>query len=238
MFPWLVLIRPHQWYKNTLCLLPALLIPGFPLSDGLLLFAAFCFASSAVYVLNDWMDREADAKTPDRRRRPLARGLISSQQALCSLPVLALLTIMLWPQGYAWTGLLLYWGINLLYNLAAKPAMGYGITTALLVLGCYLARTVPIFEHGEVFLAGQLHLLISTALVIFPLVIWKQRSYLLGDSRWPLWLGQLGISIGIIPFLPDWGLAGGVLWLVAQGALVRIFYERNTREPYRALFGL
>ena len=238
MFPWLVLLRPHQWYKNALCFVPSLLIPGFPLSDGLLLFAAFCCASSAVYVFNDWMDREADSRTPDRRRRPLARGLISSTQALCVLPVLALLAILLWPTGFAWTGLIMYWGINVLYNLVVKPLMGYGITTAVMILGCYLARTVPIFEQGVLFSAEQIHLLVSTALVIFPLVIWKQRSYLLGDSRWPLWIGQFGISLGVLLFLPEWGLLGVVLWLAAQAAIVRIFYERNTREPYRALFGL
>ena len=236
MFPWLVLIRPHQWYKNALCLVPALLVPGFLLSEGFMLFAAFCLASSAVYVFNDWMDRESDAQTEDRHKRPLACGLISSTQALVSIPLLGFGAFLLWPDGYAWTGLLLYGGINLLYNLLAKPLLGYGMTTAVLVLGCYLARTIPVFEQASVFTMQHAHLLFSLALVIFPMVVWKQRSYLLGESRWPLWLGQLGISIGVILFLPQWGMAAGVLWFVAQLSLVRIFYERNTREPYRALF--
>ncbi len=236
MFPWLVLIRPHQWYKNALCLVPALLVPDFLLAEGFRLFAAFCLASSAVYVFNDWMDREADSQTPDRNNRPLASGLISPMQALIGLPLLGVGSCLLWPDGYAWTGLLLYAGINLLYNLLAKPMLGYGMTTAVLVLGCYLARTVPVFEQASAFTVQHVHLLLSLALVIFPMVVWKQRSYLLGESRWPLWLGQLGISLGVILFLPQWGMAAGVLWLVAQLSLVRIFYERNTREPYRALF--
>lgn len=238
MMPWLVLIRPHQWYKNLLCLVPALLIPGFPLVEGLLLLAAFCCASSAVYVFNDWMDREADAQTLDRLSRPLACGQLSSLQALASIPLLGLLAILLWPTGYSFLGLFAYGVLNLVYNLWVKPHFGYGLATAVLVLGCYLSRTLPLIQDQMPLALSHVHLLLSLAMVIFPLVIWKQRSYLLEAGLWPLWMGQLGLSVGIVPFLSQWGLAGVLLWLLGQYAFVRIFYERNTREPYRALFGL
>jgi 4-hydroxybenzoate polyprenyltransferase len=42
---------------------------------------AFCALSSAVYILNDWMDREADRKHPDKQHRPLAAGTVSPTTA-------------------------------------------------------------------------------------------------------------------------------------------------------------
>jgi hypothetical protein len=237
MLPWLVLIRLHQWYKNLLCLVPALLTPALTLVDGLLLLAAFCFVSSAVYVFNDWVDRNADAQTLDRLSRPLACGLISSGQALAAIPLLGLMAILLWPAGYSLLGLGLYGVINLAYSLIVKPHFGYGMTTALLVLGCYLSRTVPLMQIQDQMTLAHGHLLLSLALVIFPLVIWKQRSYLLEAARWPLWMGQAGLSVGIVPFLGEWSGAGILMWILGQYAFVRIYYDRSTREPCRALFG-
>ena len=42
-----------------------------------LAFASFCAASSAIYVLNDLADIEADRRHPTKCARPLAAGLIS-----------------------------------------------------------------------------------------------------------------------------------------------------------------
>jgi 4-hydroxybenzoate polyprenyltransferase len=47
------------------------------LGRALLAFAAFCLASSAVYVLNDILDREADRVHPRKRGRPLASGAVN-----------------------------------------------------------------------------------------------------------------------------------------------------------------
>jgi decaprenyl-phosphate phosphoribosyltransferase len=57
---------------------------------ALLSVAAFCLASSAVYVLNDWLDRQADALHPRKRHRPLASGALSGTEgAMLGLACLA-----------------------------------------------------------------------------------------------------------------------------------------------------
>lgn len=80
------LSRPTQWIKNGFVFMPLifsarLLVP----EDGLRvigMFAAFCLASSATYVLNYYMDIEKDRVHPRKRMRPLAHGDISPGAAM------------------------------------------------------------------------------------------------------------------------------------------------------------
>jgi 4-hydroxybenzoate polyprenyltransferase len=80
------LIRPHQWIKNGFVFMGLVFGNGWTdqslVVDVLVLFAAFCLVSSAVYVMNDIADRDADRLHPRKRSRPLARGEVSVAAAL------------------------------------------------------------------------------------------------------------------------------------------------------------
>lgn len=94
MAPVIKLLRPSHWLKNSFVFLPlffsgSLLDPQMLLS-GCIVFAMFCMVSSAVYCLNDVMDREADRRHPKKCRRPVASGAVSPAAALT---VAALLTL-------------------------------------------------------------------------------------------------------------------------------------------------
>lgn len=71
-------LRPAQWSKNVFVLAPLFLAQKLGEPDAvkrsLIAFAAFCLASSAVYIINDIRDREEDRRHPVKRRRPLAAG--------------------------------------------------------------------------------------------------------------------------------------------------------------------
>lgn len=71
-------LRPHQWSKNALLLLPMSLAPSLPsgltLGRGLLAMLAFSLSASAGYVLNDVLDIKADRVHPTKRHRPFASG--------------------------------------------------------------------------------------------------------------------------------------------------------------------
>jgi 4-hydroxybenzoate polyprenyltransferase len=73
-------LRPHQWSKNALVLVPPLLAPGLPdpmlRSRGLLAAFTFSLCASAGYVLNDLLDLEADRRHPTKRQRPFASGAL------------------------------------------------------------------------------------------------------------------------------------------------------------------
>jgi 4-hydroxybenzoate polyprenyltransferase len=71
-------MRPHQWVKNFFVLTPLLFAQRlFDYTAGLRTLAgfwAFCLTASAVYVVNDLLDREADRAHPVKRNRPIASG--------------------------------------------------------------------------------------------------------------------------------------------------------------------
>ena len=86
MSPYVKLLRPHQWVKNLFLVAPLifskhLFDPQYFITETLA-FIGFCFISSAVYVLNDIADREADKAHPIKRERPIAAGTISVAQAV------------------------------------------------------------------------------------------------------------------------------------------------------------
>jgi 4-hydroxybenzoate polyprenyltransferase len=86
MHPLIRLLRPHQWVKNGFVFIGLLFGHAWKdpdlVAQSLSAFFAFCLLSSAVYVLNDWVDREQDRRHPDKRHRPLASGAIGVPAAL------------------------------------------------------------------------------------------------------------------------------------------------------------
>ena len=82
---WLKLMRVHQWAKNALVFVPVLTSHQFGILSALTAaeaFVAFCLAASAVYILNDLVDLNADRKHPTKKSRPLASGRVSIGAAL------------------------------------------------------------------------------------------------------------------------------------------------------------
>lgn len=81
MHPLIRLLRPHQWVKNGFVLVGLLFGHAWRSPDlvaqAIVAFVAFCLISSAVYVMNDLIDREQDRRHPDKRHRPLASGAVS-----------------------------------------------------------------------------------------------------------------------------------------------------------------
>ena len=85
-------LRPHQWLKNLLLLLPLALAhqlrDAHKLGAALAAVACFCLAASAVYAFNDLLDRDADRSHPAKRTRPLASGALSAAHGVVLLLVL------------------------------------------------------------------------------------------------------------------------------------------------------
>lgn len=83
-------MRPHHWLKNGLVFVPILLNHDVfdlkSLGHGAIGFIAFSLLASAIYLLNDIIDVEADRRHPTKRKRPLAAGEITERQAYLAIP--------------------------------------------------------------------------------------------------------------------------------------------------------
>ncbi|MEE9294504.1 MAG: decaprenyl-phosphate phosphoribosyltransferase [Phycisphaerae bacterium] len=126
---YLILMRPKQWIKN----LAVLVGPAFALTfDAMammrtgVVFAAFCLVSSASYAVNDVLDREADARHPIKKHRPLASGAISPLGALVWAIALLAAGVVLCARLLPSTCVIIilgYFVMILAYSLALKRRM-------------------------------------------------------------------------------------------------------------------
>lgn len=80
------LLRIRQWHKNAFVLLGFFVLGDYGnyilLLKSVLIFAAFCASSSAVYIFNDFYDIESDKIHPHKKNRPLASGTVNVKFAL------------------------------------------------------------------------------------------------------------------------------------------------------------
>jgi 4-hydroxybenzoate polyprenyltransferase len=139
------LLRPHQWSKNALLLLPAL-AAHLPMSAGTALtllagLAAFSAVASAVYILNDLADLPNDRTHASKRRRPLAAGDLSIPFALGTALVLAVVAAVI-ASGLpaAFQGMLVvYVVLTTAYSMALKKRAVLDVIT---LASLYTVRVV------------------------------------------------------------------------------------------------
>lgn len=125
-------LRPAQWTKNLFVVAPLLFgkaaTEAGPTLRTLAAAVAFCGVASALYLLNDVRDREADRAHPVKRNRPVASGALAPAAALAASALLLAVSI-------------------LLLVLAARPALPwvatYAIVTALYSFGL---KSVALFD--------------------------------------------------------------------------------------------
>ncbi len=88
---WIKLLRVHQWAKNALVFVPLMTARRFDLlafAEAIGAFFAFSLAASAMYILNDVIDLDADRKHPSKKHRPLAAGSVPIVTAMVLIPAL------------------------------------------------------------------------------------------------------------------------------------------------------
>lgn len=84
--PLLRAMRPHQWTKNGIVgaalVFDRRLFQLDPLLHGIAATLCFCAVSSAIYLINDLRDIEADRHHPTKRNRPIASGEVAPRTAI------------------------------------------------------------------------------------------------------------------------------------------------------------
>ncbi len=97
----LKLIRVQQWIKNVFVFVPLLFSHNLFEREYFLItlfaFFVFCLASSAIYVINDLIDIEADRAHPLKKNRPLPSGAISKPTSVITFIVILIMIGVLLP---------------------------------------------------------------------------------------------------------------------------------------------
>lgn len=175
----LVSLRPHQWTKNLIVF--AGLIFGQRLLDAEAVarssgaFVIFCALSSAIYLVNDIVDRDADRRHPVKSARPIASGALPVRIAAYAAALLAAgglaASLALGPL-FA----LVAAGYVALQSLYSGPLKRIVIIDVLTIAGGFVVRAVA----GAVAIAVPIShwLLVVTVLLALFLALSKRRHEL------------------------------------------------------------
>ncbi|MCR8723660.1 UbiA family prenyltransferase [Frigidibacter sp. ROC022] len=223
-------LRPHQWVKNVLLLVPMLAAHNFALATllhVLIGMAAFSMAASSIYVVNDLLDLEADRLHPTKFRRPFASGAVPIRIGMWASGVMGLgaLVLGLWLGAPFFWIVMLYMALSLAYSLRLKRLRWIDIAT---LASLYTIRVVAGAAAGAVYVSGFL------LVWIFPVFIalggvkrLTELTLATSDERLP------GRGYG----RPDRGDLLNVAILGVVGALLTFFLYTFT-EQARTLYPL
>jgi len=233
MPPVLRLLRPHQWVKNLLLMVPLVLAHVLDewtrVVDVAGAILGFCLCASAVYVVNDLVDVEADRAHPTKHRRPLAAGTVAAPFAKILAIVLVVSGLAL---GYAvsmstlaWMGL--YVGITSLYSFWLKRLV---IVDVVVLSGLYTLRLAAGASAADVPMSGWLA---TFSLFFFTSLAFLKRYVELRDTveREGRVIAGRGYHVGDAVFVAVTGVAIGflavlVFTLYLQSPDVRMLYTR------------
>lgn len=178
------LIRLKHWVKNFFLLTPLFFAQKF--SDSSLWipytlgFFGFCFLSSSVYVINDWVDRYSDAMHPHKKDRQIASGKINANQAHTTFAVCLLL---FWLCSLFLSFMFFMWGIiylliNLLYTIRLKKIE---VLDALLIISGFVIRVYAGGAVGNIPIT--IWLVLITAELSMLLVFGKRKGDITSFAR-------------------------------------------------------
>ncbi len=206
-------LRPHQWVKNALVLVPLLTAHrlGDPsmLARGLLAVAAFCLCASSMYVINDLLDVEADRAHPRKAERPFAAGDLSLATGFAVAPVLlaaaALISVFL-PFKFQ-LALGAYFGLTIGYSFKLKRIL---VIDAVALAGLYTLRIIA--GAGAAGIALSFWLLLFSVFLFLSLALVKRYAELDALRRQQrLRAAGRGYRVEDLAVLQSFGTAAGYL---------------------------
>lgn len=228
------LLRPHQWVKNLLVFVPITLAHQLSSTESLIstvwAFIAFCFAASAIYIVNDIADAESDRHHPRKKTRPIAAREISVPKAMMiamvMLAIAATVTTLFSPLEFAFW-LIGYVAVTALYTFLLKRVV---LVDVLTLAGLYTLRIAAGGAAADVEVSPWL---LAFSLFIFTSLAFLKRYTELLDTveRDGIVVHGRGYHVGDAAFVFSIGPALGfiavlVLTLYLNGSEVLQLYSR------------
>jgi 4-hydroxybenzoate polyprenyltransferase len=206
-------LRPHQWAKNILVLVPLFTAHRMgdleALGDAILGMIAFCLCASSVYLLNDMLDLEADRAHPRKSKRPFAAGDLSLSTGFVLAPALlagAVLIAAFLPEKFQiW--LAAYYVLTAAYSFALKRLL---LIDAVALAGLYTLRIIA--GAGAATVALSFWLLLFSVFLFLSLAFVKRYAELdsLRRQKRLTAVGR-GYHVEDLTMLQTFGAAAGYL---------------------------
>lgn len=224
-------LRPHQWVKNVLVFVPLVVSGQFMDPRGWfyagLAFVAFSLTASAIYLLNDLADLEADRIHARKRLRPFASGTLPVSWGLWMAPALLVAGIATAIVANGLPYLALYAALSISYSLDLKKR------TLFDVFALAALYTVRLYGGGE--MSGHspsVWLLGFSVFLFLGLALMKRMAELVGTKADKL--KRRGYRQVDQPLLMAAGVASSfgaslVLALYLDSEEVRLIYA----DPFR-----
>jgi 4-hydroxybenzoate polyprenyltransferase len=229
-------LRPHQWIKNLIVFVP--LLTAHQLSDhtvtlqATVAFVCFCLCASAVYLLNDVLDLDADRHHPTKRNRPFARGTLPLQVGLFGGPLLLLVALgiaLTLSIGFA-AVVAAYFITATAYSLRLKQI---ALVDVFCLAGLYTARLIA--GHVATGIAWSAWLLVFSMFIFLSLALMKRFQELQSVRQQNgLAIKGRGYTAGDLELVTTLGLVSGfiavlVLALYVNSDQVAKLYAHPTR---------
>jgi 4-hydroxybenzoate polyprenyltransferase len=205
-------LRVHQWLKNLLVLVPLLaahqVLDGASLYRAFWAFLAFSLCASAVYLLNDLLDLEADRQHIRKRNRPFAAALIPIWQGLMMVPLLLGMVIFLCaylPIAFS-AVLFAYFAMTVAYSLRLKRQV---IVDVMLLAALYTMRIIA--GAAATAVTPSFWLLAFSMFVFLSLAVVKRYSemYVMLQQQ-KLTAAGRGYRVSDLPVLASIGASAGM----------------------------
>jgi len=225
-------LRPHQWAKNALVVIPALLADAHSVATigyGVLAAGTFSLCASAGYVFNDLLDLDADRIHASKSKRPFASGALPTVFGFPIFIAQLLLSFSLaftfLPNAFV-TMLALYFVGTVTYSLYLKRLL---LLDVLVLAGLYTHRILAGGIASNVRVSAWL---LGFSMFLFTSLAFAKRFVELhaqvGDEQ----VKNRGYSRVDLPMVTGMGTASGyvaalVFMLYVDSSTVRAAY----REP-------
>ena len=174
------IIRPQQYIKNLFIFLPIFFVGEITdiqlFSKAFLAFIAFSLSASGIYILNDYKDIKEDRRHPKKKKRPLASGLISTNESMTFMILLFIFgfSLMAYISLKALVILSIYVILNISYSFKLKQIALLDIT--IIAIGFVLRLFVGSFVTQT---SLTMWIVIMTFLLALFLALAKRRDDIL-----------------------------------------------------------
>lgn len=213
-------IRVHQWVKNLLVFVPLLMSHSWNQPHQVLVvimaFVAFSCSASAIYLINDIIDLEADRRHRQKRHRPFASGALPLYWGVMLAPLFLVVafTLALYLNYLFAFVLLVYVGLTLVYSFYLKQ---FALLDVLALTSLYTVRIIAGATAMSITLSYWL--LAFSMFIFLSLALSKRYSELHNLKQFGIGKMARGYHIEDLSVITVFGVSSGYL-----AVLVTVLY--------------